>query len=140
GAAEPRPRLDFLPHGAIALSGARGAVRKKSRGPCRNARNQAYNPGVRVLEPQEKGGQLKTLPVFVSLVFASLAFASDGFAQTPAQGPIQMAQAAGGASQGAVPTASSGGVMSTVVSAIAAAAAAAAALAANSTVSTPSHH
>jgi len=83
---------------------------------------------------------VKTLPVFVSLVFASLVFAVDGFAQTPPQGPIQMAQAAGGASQGTVPTASSGGVMSTVVSAIAAAAAAAAALAANATVTAPSHH
>src|SRR5207247_3550179 len=108
--------------------------------PGRNARNHAYNPGVRVLEPKEKGGQLKTLPVFVSLVFASLAFAADGFAQMPAQGPMQVAQAAGGASQGAVPTASSGGVMSTMVSAIAAAAAAAAALAANASVTAPSHH
>ena len=116
-------------------------MRKKSRGPCRNARNHAYNPGVRVLEPQEKGGQLKTLPVFVSLVFASLAFAADGFAQMPAQGPMQVAQAAGGASQGAVPTASSGGVMSTMVSIIAAGAAAAAAVAtSNTTVTAPSHH
>ena len=78
----------------------------------------------------------KTLPV----LFISLVFAVDGFAQTPAQGPMQMAQAAGGASQGAVPTASSGGAMSTVIAAIAAGAAATAALAANSTVSTPSHH
>ena len=83
---------------------------------------------------------MKSLQVFVSLVLVSLVVAVDARAQTPAQGPIQMAQAAGGASQGAVPTASSGGVMSTVVSAIAAAAAAAAALAANSTVSAPSHH
>jgi hypothetical protein len=83
---------------------------------------------------------VKTLPVFVLLVFASLVFAIDGLAQAPAQGPMQMAQAAGGASQGAVPTASSGSVMSTAVAAIAAGAAAAAALAANSTVSTPSHH
>src|SRR5256885_6245425 len=65
-------------------------------------------------KPQEKGGQLKTLPVFVSLVFASLAFAPDGFAQTPAQGPIQVAQAAGGASQGAVPASSSGSVSATI--------------------------
>jgi hypothetical protein len=80
----------------------------------------------------------RTLPVFVSLV--SLVFAVDGFAQAPDQGPMQIAQAAGGASQGVVPTASSGGVMSTVVSVVAAGAAAAAAVAANSTVSAPSHH
>src|SRR5256885_16042150 len=30
-AAEPGPRLDFLPHGAIALPRARGAMKKKSR-------------------------------------------------------------------------------------------------------------
>ena len=84
---------------------------------------------------------MKTLPLVVSLVFASLAFAADGFAQTSAQGPMQLAQAAGGASQGAVPTGSSGGVMSTLVSLVAAGAAAAAAVAtSNTTVSAPSHH
>ncbi len=51
---------------------------------------------------------MKTLPVFVSLVFVSLVFAVDGFAQTPAQGPMQVAQAAGGASQGAVATGTTG--------------------------------
>jgi len=97
--------------------------------------------GVRIFEPQEKGGQVKTLPVFVSLVLVSLVFAADGFAQAPAQGPVQLAQAPGGASQGAVPPASSGGAMSTVVSVVAAAAAAAAAVAtSNTTVTAPSHH
>src|SRR5207247_6058385 len=116
--AEPGPRLDFFPHGAIALP---------------------YNPGVRVFEPQEKGGQVKTLPVFVSLVFASLVFAVDGFAQTPAQGPLQMAQAAGGASQGAGIPAGKTGVMSTVGATVAALAAAAVAVVSSNTT-TPSHH
>src|SRR6266705_2195866 len=127
-AAEPGPRLDFLPHGAIALPRARGAMRRKSRGGCRNARNQVYNPGIRVFEPQEKGGQVKTSPAFVSLVFVSLVFAVDGFAQTPAQGPMQMAQAAGGASQGAGIPAGKTGVMSTVGATVAALAAAAVAV------------
>ena len=77
---------------------------------------------------------MKTLPVFVSLVFAG-----DGFAQTPAQGPMQVAQAAGGASQGAVPTPSSGGVMSTMVSLIAVGAAAAAAVATSNTTTSSNH-
>jgi len=113
-------------------------MRRKSRGGCRNARNQVYNPGIRVFEPQEKGGQVKTLPVFVSLVLVSLVFAVDGLAQAPAQAPMQMAQAAGGASQGAVPTGSSG-VASTVAAVVAAAAAAAAAVATYNTTTAASH-
>ena len=81
---------------------------------------------------------MKTSPVFVSLVFVSLVFAVDGFAQTPAQGPMQVAQAAGGASQGAVPTGKTG-VMSTVGATVAALAAAAVAVASSNTT-TPSHH
>src|SRR5205807_8715403 len=118
-AAGSGPRLDFFPHGAIALP---------------------YNPGVRVFEPQEKGGQVRILPVFVSLVFVSLVFAADGLAQMPAQGPTQVAQGAGGPSQGAVATASSGGAMSTLVSLIAAGAAAAAAVATSNTTTSSSNH
>src|SRR4029077_17001714 len=84
--------------------------------------------GVRVFEPQEKGGQVKILPVFVSLVLVSPVFAADGFAQAPAQGPVQLAQAPRGAPQGAVAAAPSGGVRSTLVSVVAAAAAATAAV------------
>jgi len=84
---------------------------------------------------------VKTLPVFVPLVFVSLVCAADGFAQTPAQAPMQMAQAAGCASQGAVPTASSGGALSATASVIAVAAAATAAVVtSNTTVTAPTHH
>ncbi|HMH19322.1 MAG TPA: hypothetical protein VK572_14390 [Burkholderiales bacterium] len=89
---------------------------------------------------------MKTLPVSVSLVsvslvfvsLASLAFAVDGFAQTaPAQGPIQVAQTVGGASQGASLPAAAGGPTSTIMAVIAVGAAAAVAVAtSNSTVST----
>jgi hypothetical protein len=79
--------------------------------------NQAYNPRVRVLEPQEKGEQVKSLSVFVSLV--SLVFTIDGFAQTPAQGPIQLAQGAGGASQGVGAPAAASSVGSTIAAMVA---------------------
>jgi len=76
---------------------------------------------------------VRTLPVFVSLVFVSLVFAADGLAQMPAQGPTQVAQGAGGPSQGAVATSSSGSAMSTLVSLIAAGAAATAAVVTSNT-------
>jgi hypothetical protein len=79
---------------------------------------------------------VKSLPVFVSLV--SLVFAVDGLAQTPAQGPIQLAQA-GGASQGALPAASSG-AGATVVSVVAAGVAAVAAVATSNTTTTAATH
>jgi hypothetical protein len=75
------------------------------------------------------------LPVFFSrvsrvfLVFVSLVFAVDGLAQTPAEGPIQMAQAAGGASQGASLAGPKSGVASTMVAVVAAGVAAVAAVA-----------
>ena len=79
---------------------------------------------------------MKSLPVFVSLV--SLVFAVDGLAQTPGQGPIQVAQAPGGASQGALPAASSGAA-STIAAVVAVGVAAAAALATSNTT-VASHH
>ena len=85
---------------------------------------------------------MKTLPVSVSLVSAllvSLAFAVDGFAQTtPAQGPIQIAQAAGGASQGAAPAAASG-TASTVAAIVAVGVAATLAVATSNTTTTSNH-
>ncbi|HEY6720716.1 MAG TPA: hypothetical protein VI363_03675 [Burkholderiales bacterium] len=86
---------------------------------------------------------MKTLPVSVSLVFVSLvslAFAVDGFAQTtPAQAPIQIAQAAGGASQGASLPAAASGPGSTIMAVIAVGAAAAVAVATSSSTVSSNH-
>ncbi len=103
------------------------------------ALNPAYNPQVRVFEPQEKGGQVKSLPVFVSLVL--LVFAIDGFAQEPAQGPIQLAQAAGGASPGAgAPAAAGSSVTSAIAAVVAVGVAGVVSVAtSNSTTSTTNH-
>jgi hypothetical protein len=82
---------------------------------------------------------VKSLPVFVSfVVLVSLVFAVDARAQTPAQGPIQMAQAAGGASQGALPATSSG-VTSTLAAVVAVGVAAAAAVATSNTTTASNH-
>jgi len=107
---------------------------------CRKARNQVYNPEVRFFEPQEKGAQVKkTLPV----LFISLVFAVDGFAQTPARDPIQVAQAvgvtvgaAGGASQGVGASAGGAGVGSTIVAIVAVGVAAALAVATSNSTTT----
>lgn len=82
---------------------------------------------------------MKTLPVFVSLV--SLAFAVDGFAQTPAQGPIQLAQAAGGASPGAgAPAAAGSGVTSTIAAVVAIGVAGVVGVATSNTTTSASNH
>ena len=81
---------------------------------------------------------MKTFPVLVSLV--SLVFATNGLAQTPAQRPIQLAQA-GGASQGALPKASTGAASTvTAVVAVAVAGVAAVATSNSTTTATASNH
>ena len=88
----------------------------------------------------ETGEQVKTLPVLI----VSLACAGHAFAQVapaPAGEPLVVAQAAptGGASQGALPAATTG-TASTVVAVVAAAVAAGLAAALSNTVTTASHH
>lgn len=82
---------------------------------------------------------MKTLPV----LFVSLAFAVDGLAQTPAAGPkqppMQLAQAAGGAAQGAGAPSMLSVVASTAVAVVAVGIAAAASVATYNTT-TPSNH
>jgi hypothetical protein len=74
----------------------------------------------------------KTLPV----LFISLVFAADGFAQTPARDPIQVAQAAGGASQGVGASTGRAGVGSTIAAVVAVGVAAALAVATSNSTTT----
>ena len=78
---------------------------------------------------------MKTLPV----LFALLAFAVDGLAQTPYQPPMQVAQAPGGAAQGATTPSMLSVVASTAVAVVAVGIAAAASVATYNTT-TPSNH
>jgi hypothetical protein len=79
---------------------------------------------------------VKILPVLL----VSLAFAIDGFAQTPTLLPLQVAQAAGGASRGADVQPAPSGAASPVAAAVAGGVAAVVALAtSNSTSTAPSH-
>ena len=84
---------------------------------------------------------MKTLPVLI----VSLACAGHAFAQVapaPAREPLVVAQAAptGGASQGALPAATTGGAGSTLVALVAAGAAAALAATLSNSVMTTSNH
>jgi hypothetical protein len=95
---------------------------------------RAYNPPRRVFEPsQTAGGSVKNL----AILLVSLTFAADGFAQTPAQAPVQVAQA-GGAAQGAALPATSTGATSTIAAVVAVGVAGVAAVTAYS--STTSSH
>jgi hypothetical protein len=82
---------------------------------------------------------VKTIPVLL----VSLAFAVDGLAQAPGAGPkqapVQLAQAAGGASQGAGAPSTLSVVASTAVAVVAVGIAAAASVATYNTT-TPSNH
>ena len=88
----------------------------------------------------ETGEQVKTL----SALIVSLACAGHSFAQVapaPAREPLVVAQApTGGASQGALPAATTGGAGSTLVALVAAGAAAALAATLSNSVMTTSNH
>ena len=134
--------MDFFPHGELVLPDACAPLTvpgvKNHATSRRRARNPAYNPqvGSRTLA---SGGQVKTLPVLL----VSLAFAVDSLAQTPAAGPkqapVQLAQAPGGAAQGAGVPSTLSVIASTAVAVVAVGIAAAASVATYNTTTASNH-